>query len=150
MVFSYIFIPNTPKFITHVKGNVTLSGLITLVQTIWDTPTYRPQMDSLMDLREADMTLSPADITELTNMLINDDRTMKGTFIMLVNKPFETALSMVFESKLVSRQNIQIFSTEEAAIKEFRITPEEFKKVFSSDATTVVVKNGNTTTQKKP
>ncbi len=150
MVLSYYFIPDTTKFVIRLRGELNLQNLFTSIEKIWADPNYNPSYSSIMDLRDTEMNMSTADITKLAGFILADQgQASKGDFIMLVNKPFETALSMIFESKMVGQQTMNIFSTEEAALKALRITQEDFAMLNSPKAVVIEIGNGSEA-QKSP
>lgn len=142
MQLSYYILENKPIILVKMHGHLDMTNIFTAVEKIWQAPGYTSNLNSIMDLREAEISFSPAEISQFAEFLITNDKTLTGEFVILVSKPFETALSMIFESKMTSRQKTSIFSTEDGAIRHLRLTPAEFGLLKSEKATVITIGNG--------
>ena len=143
MVLTYYLLNEKSTILVKMEGHLSMKNIFTAVEKIWEAPGYAPTLASIMDLREAKITSTPAEISQFAEFLIANDNALSGEFVILVNKPFETALSMVFESKMVTQLKTTIFSTEAFAIRHLNISEQEFKMLNSNEATVITIADSN-------
>ncbi len=110
MTLKYVILPEKRVFIEKMEGEITMEGLLRAIAIIWADPDYSSNFGGVLDLRNANLLLNPTEIGELAKMLIADKSAATGRFALLVNKPFETALSMIFETKMKPKQEINVFT----------------------------------------
>ncbi len=134
MTLSYVLLPEKKVFIERMEGKVTMEGLLRAISIIWSEDKYRPEFGGVLDLTNADLLLSPAEIIELSQMLIADNKAATGRFALLVNKPFETALSMIFETKMKPKQEINIYTELESAAWFLQLPMEDFELLNTEQA----------------
>ncbi len=139
MVLSYFLLQEKSTILVRMHGHLDMKNIYKAVKKIWMAPGYSPNLSSIMDLRKAEINFTPAEIGEFSEFLIANDKSLIGEFVILITKPFETALSMIFESKMISQHKTSIFSTERAAIGHLRLTRAEFNQLNSEKATVITI-----------
>jgi len=110
MNFTYSIVPERELILVRVTGGVNYALFKLSLQYAWTRPDYNPAYSTLVDLREADVILSTPEMTSLINMLVETKLVKKARFSLVITKPFEAALAMIFESKLAQRMNTKVFS----------------------------------------
>lgn len=150
MTLSYIFLPNQSVFLGKIKGSIDFTRLKEMVAHLWNNEDYHQDYNSYIDLREADILMNPRDISAVTQHLLTAQKTSVGKLALLVNKPFETAIAMIFETKMASRQHVMVFSEELTAAHFTGTTMDQVRLLESSVATVRKFSNHNRDITKNP
>mgnify|MGYP003658781496 CR=1 FL=1 len=116
-----------------------MEGLLKAIAIIWADPDYSPDFGGVLDLKDANILLTPTEVGELAKMLINDNSAATGRFALLVNKPFETALSMIFETKMKPKQDINVLTEVASAAWFLQLPVEDFSLLESKNAKEVTI-----------
>ena len=135
MIFTYHIIPDKNLILERIEGSVDLESLKdNILNQLWNDSKYNPTFQTFIDLRTAEIQLSPAEITELSEFLLGDEKATSGKIIILVSEPFETALAMIFESKMVTKQEVMVFSDLDRGLNRLNISLEDFNWLDSPSA----------------
>lgn len=137
MKLTYCFLPGPRVILERIEGPVDLESLKKGIVSVWEHPNYHTSYGGLMDLRNADFLMSPADLAEVTGLLTSSQTAATGPLVLLVDKPFETALSMLYENKMAALQSVHIYCEAENALDFFHLTEETLSELDSPDAVRV-------------
>lgn len=124
MKFIYAIIPHKEAILCKFTGSINYEILVKALKLTWSHYDYRPEFNTLVDLREARIDLTTAEISSLTDTLAQSKNSKHAHFTLVVNKPFEAALAMIFESKLVQAMNSKNFTDIESAAHFINLDPE--------------------------
>lgn len=72
-------------------------------------------MDLIVDFSNARLAMSAKELDDFVGNFINSDRSLIGRAAVLVDRPMETALSMIIAEKMAGHQLIGVFTTMEGA-----------------------------------
>ncbi len=127
MIFTFHIIPEKSLILERIEGTVDFDSLKeNIINKLWNDPKYNPIYKTFIDLRNAEMQLSPAEISELSEFLLGNEMATSGKIVILVSEPFETALAMIFETKMISKQEVMILSNVNRGLNHLNITKSDF------------------------
>jgi hypothetical protein len=89
---------------------------------------YSKHYVGLVDMREADLELTPAQATMLAKFVVESDFSHSRR-VILVSEPFETALSQVYQNVVIQQHELFGVSTLEAASEYLGL---DLKKIIST------------------
>jgi hypothetical protein len=96
-----------------VKGTLTLKELLEKLKEVYSEPDYRPEMDVIWDLREADLSpFSTSDIRKVGDYVSGHWGAESGSkAALVVSRDLDFGLSRMYEFFLESRTSseVQVF-----------------------------------------
>ena len=114
MTLSQIY-PDRQLIVVRFSGPVGYDDMLQWMQEIREHESFSRTYDGLVDNREAIFHQTrPQKAQGLATYLIETDFT-RGKWALLVDKPMETALSMLYSAVASVQHPIQVFSTLEGA-----------------------------------
>ncbi len=134
MIFTYFLSPKDKYLLKRITGPVNLDGLKEVLSNLWEDPDYHPSYKGMVDLRSAELELGVSDLSRLTKILHLDDRASYGRYAIVVQKPIDTAIAMIYESKMRIQQEIEVFHELDFALKYLNLTLEDFENLDSEAA----------------
>lgn len=150
MKLHYLFLPEKKVMIKKMSGLITYSNLKESILYTWKLPGYDNQMNALLDYRDAEILLNPAELSAINKMMVEEKDSISSKIALLVTKPFETALAMIFEAKISSRQETNIFGDLDSVLNYLDISLEDFNLIYSDKAGTAIFDNQKHAKQKNP
>lgn len=115
MKFIYKILPHQRAILCRLTGSINYEIFVKALRHAWYQEEYQPEFNTLVDLREARVDLTTAEISSLVDLLVQTKTAPDAHFTLVVDKPFEAALAMIFESKLVQSMNSKNFTDLESA-----------------------------------
>lgn len=140
MKFIYTILPHKEAILCKLTGSINYEIFVKALRHAWSHPDYQPEFNTLVDLREASVDLTTAEISSLIEMLVKTKAAPKAKFTLVVDRPFEAALAMIFESKLVKAMNSKNFTDLESAADFISVTPEEVLDMLNHHSEEVSLK----------
>lgn len=123
MKFIYKILPHHRAILCRMVGSINYEIFVKALKHAWSQEDYRPEFNTLVDLRNARVDLTTSEISSLIEMLIHTKTSGDAHFTLIVDKPFEAALAMIFESKLVQSMPSKNFIDIESAADFINMDP---------------------------
>ncbi|WP_417602894.1 hypothetical protein [Owenweeksia hongkongensis] len=115
MKFTYTISSDDQLILARIQGSVGFVFFRQSLLYVWNHPLYKPEYNTIVDLSEANVNLRTLEISALIEMLVDRKARFNSKFTLIVTKPFEAALAMIFESKLVQSMPTKTFTNIEDA-----------------------------------
>jgi len=110
------------KFIwEQFSGMVTMADIHDITPEIWADPAYNTSLNALIDMSKATLNMSHEEVITLGQFFLESAESAQGKVALVTNKTVDTALGMIYKSKMASKNDTQIFSTLEAACNYLKI-----------------------------
>lgn len=139
MTYTYTISPDDQLILARIEGPVDFVLFRQSLLYTWNHPSYKAEYNTIVDLSDATIKLRTLEISTLIEMLVDRKARYKSKFVLVVNKPFEAALAMIFESKLVQSMPTKTFTKMEDAAKYLDCTEEYIEDLFKTDSQVVTV-----------
>lgn len=139
MNYTYTISTNDQLIIAHIEGAVDFVSFRQALLYTWNHPLYRPEYNTIVDLSHASVQLRTVEISALIEMLVDRKARFKSKFTLVVTKPFEAALAMIFESKLVQSMPTKTFTKMEDAAKYVDCTQERIQDLLDNESQVVSI-----------
>lgn len=148
MKFTYYIIKEKKLVLERIEGHTSLEGIQKGMMQIWQHPDYDTNFSGLLDLRNADVTMGHAEVDVLAKLLFSSVKASNGNMILLVSKPMETALSMIFQEKMISKNKVLIYNYPATALSILGVSNEEFDMLDSDRCYSFYLNEENTEREK--
>ena len=112
MEFHYAIDHDHRLILVRRSGNWSAEQFIDSFESLRDTLSDCHDYDMVSDGRRLSTRMSPTDIARIAQHVGNNPL-ISGQTVLLVNKPMETALAMLYKNATSANLNISIFSTSE-------------------------------------
>ena len=103
--------------ILRYLGKTTVQDMKNISIDVWADPSYNQFFNGILDYRKAELDTSVEGIDEIADYFLEASEASFGNAAIIAARPLETALTMIFAHRMLSRNKIHIFSTWEAACK---------------------------------
>jgi len=138
-LFRYRIHPERNLVVVKLLQAVTARDIARWELAMMQEPLFSPDMDGIIDQREASADLKRDDVTELAK-LTRTTHKVKGRWVHLVDDPLPTAMAIQYKREVDGQQEVEAFSTTESASKflDYNIEPylaalEEKNRVILSE-----------------
>ena len=115
MKITYVIAPKEQLLIEQIEGNASLKDFIELTPKVWEDKDYNLNLRALIDIRNAHVKLTTAELGQLSDFLINSGTSAIGELALVVTDPMEVAMSYMFEKQMTYKRDVAVFSTIEEA-----------------------------------
>ena len=115
-LFRYRIHPERNLVVVKLLQTVTVRDIARWESVMIQEPLFSPDMDGIVDQRQASADLTRDDVTELAE-LTKTTHKVKGRWIHLVNDPMPTAMAIQYKREVDEQQEVEAFSTIESASK---------------------------------
>ncbi|MEO8207050.1 MAG: hypothetical protein ABI615_12785 [Chthoniobacterales bacterium] len=113
--FSFTILPEKSLILLRLDGSFSLEDLFAATMAVWADPNYSESFRGILDLTRTSLHISVSDLHALTRFLREDKKTSLGRWASVVTSPVATAFVFLYKKALAPRQNMEAFSTVEAA-----------------------------------
>ncbi len=102
------------------KGKLSIYDLESALLKLTDDSSFDPDYNILTDLRECKIEFRPEDLEQFVRVFKDKFGRNRGKSAILLDTPYETAISTIHQSMTSDIRRIQLFSTYEAAMNWLR------------------------------
>ena len=135
MTFTHVILKEKKLVLERMEGAINLDDIQKGIMQIWQDPDYDSSFSGLLDFSNAHVIIGSAEIGSLAKLLLSSAQAATGEIVILVNKPMETALSLIFKNEMIEKNNITIYSNWSNALNHFNLSHEEFQLLDSDQST---------------
>lgn len=115
MPFTFQILPEKAVILARYMGLTTIRDMRVLAAEIWEHPDYDPAFDGILDYREAVLASGTGEIEAVCDFFLESEAASRGRAAVVVTRPRETALNVIFRARMNPRNRMDIFSTWDAA-----------------------------------
>lgn len=119
-----------------LEGKVTAENTMHLFQRIWEDPAYHPDFNIFMDIREADVQMTEAELMQMIQFFDQQKMSSRAKVVILIEAPIETTLAYMYQ-KEVQPQIVKLFNDLEDALTYAGLDVETYD-ILNSDLSTTV------------
>lgn len=101
--------------VARYTGRTTIQDMKDLALKIWADPDYSQNFDGIVDYRDSELNATPDAISEIADFFLHASEASYGRAAIIVARPLETALNVLFAERMQRRNVLQLFTTWEAA-----------------------------------
>ena len=98
------------------KGEFSMDNLKSAFMKVTNDPNFNPNYNILTDLRECIFNFLPKELESFIPIFKEKLAGSKGKSALLLDTPYETAISSLHQDEVKNTRSIRLFSTFEAAI----------------------------------
>lgn len=114
----YQIIPEKNLIIETFSGRVTLDDVVSFLKGILDDPDYSPELNGIVDFREADLDVSYDEIRGLVDWLASRETRARGYWAFVTDRPVTHGISRIFAALAEGLQRrIEYFGSLEQAAR---------------------------------
>ena len=100
--------------VVQFSGQVSAEEVLRCIAEFRQVDGYHKNFTGVADFRAVEIQFGPEGVKAISDF--SKGRTaMRGRWCLLADKPFETAMSAIFKSKVAEQQPLEVFSTIRAA-----------------------------------
>lgn len=103
-----------------IADNVTLHGMLSLVESIATDKEYRRSYNGVADFRKITKNLSPRDVVILATEVLTKNLS-SGQWVILTDQHLTTAMAIMYQHTIGSHHSVSVRSTIEGASKRLQI-----------------------------
>ncbi len=119
-----------------LAGQVTTENTMHIFQQIWEDPAYDPEFNIFMDIREADVQMTEAELMQMIQFFDQQSMSSRAKVVILIEAPIETTLAFMYQ-KEVQPQTVKLFNDLEDALTYAGLDLETYDVLNSDLATTL-------------
>lgn len=128
--YQYKIIKDKKLIIETFTGDVDLNFFQESMLKEFSDPDYLGLKYGICDLKNASLVLGDKEIKKLFDFALKHDKNLNIKWATITEKPYQTAMSMIFELQAVNLYGYKVFSTFEAATKYLNINLNENDLLF--------------------
>ncbi len=130
----YIDIDNRVT-IRRLEGEGDVDKVLAHLEVIWKHPDYVMGYNQIVDVRNLNFKASSEEMWRLTDFIVPDKEGENRRVAILVGKPMEAALGMVYSERAKEKHMSEVFASEEDALRYIEGPDDLFDKLNSELAT---------------
>ncbi|MDX2470419.1 MAG: hypothetical protein QNL04_07565 [SAR324 cluster bacterium] len=96
------------------QGKISIAEILQASDAMQNHRDYDKSYNGICDFRNSEVLLTPNEVHAFTSHVLDGDLA-QGTWCMLVDAPYATALSYIFKNQIKKQHPVAIHSTLEAA-----------------------------------
>lgn len=133
MEFNYGIDHDHRLILVRRSGNWNADQFIDSFESLRKAVTDCHDYSLVSEMRDLHALLSPGDVTRISEY-VSHHPIVSGETILIVNKPLETALAMLYKNATHASLNIRIFSTSEGVTEHLGLNIESLLNTYLTQA----------------
>lgn len=117
MSFGYEIHPGKRAVVATFRGHFSRLALERAVQTLWGDARYRTDYVGIVDISHASVSIAIEDFRAIVEWVRRHERTSVARWAAVASTPYATACALLYQRALAGRQELQVFSTWDAACR---------------------------------
>ncbi|MBE2181241.1 MAG: hypothetical protein IAE97_12305 [Chthoniobacterales bacterium] len=109
--------PERKRVDVTLSGTMSVADLEQITMALHDSPGFDPSFDVFTDAREVRFVIEPKEVMEFADFYCKYLASTTGRSALLMSTPRETTLALIHKHAVRRRRTIEIFQTQEAALK---------------------------------
>jgi len=98
-----------------VRGKISAADYADAAEKLWSHPEYAPDFPMLIDISQMEPQFSPRELLEMIRFTRANPQSLRGRGALITRTPIQTALALIYNTKLADRVGGGVFSTWDAA-----------------------------------